>query len=375
MKQDYYEILGVSRSADDQEIKKAYRKMAVQYHPDKNPGDKAAEEKFKLAAEAYQVISDKEKRRIYDQYGHDGLRAQGAGGFSGFSADIFGGFEDILGDFFGFGRRSRSGPRRGRSIEQVLEISFMEAYHGVEKKTIEVTRNETCDVCDGKGLRMGAVKRNCLTCGGRGQVHMQTGIFAMSQTCPTCRGAGQMIDSKDRCRSCYGEGLVQKTSELKININPGVDTGMRMKVRDQGEAGPMGGPPGDLYLVIKVEPHEYFERRNDDLFAQVPISFTQAALSATISLPTLQGDKNLDIPEGTQSGTQFRLPRAGFSRLGRPGSYGDLFIQVVVETPRNLTKRERELLEELGTLRGDKPRENKSIFQKVVDFLQHGHKN
>jgi len=375
MKQDYYEILGVSRSADDQEIKKAYRKMAVKYHPDKNPGDKAAEEKFKLAAEAYQVISDKEKRRIYDQYGHEGLRAQGAGGFSGFNADIFGGFEDILGDFFGFGRRSRSGPRRGRSIEQVLEITFMEAYHGVEKKTIEVTRNETCDVCDGKGLRMGAVKRNCQTCGGRGQVHIQTGIFAMSQTCPTCRGAGQMIDSKDRCRSCYGEGLVQKTSELKININPGVDTGMRMKVRDQGEAGPMGGPPGDLYLVIKVEPHEHFERRNDDLFAQVPISFTQAALSATISLPTLQGDKNLDIPEGTQSGTQFRLHRAGFSRLGRPGSYGDLFIQVVVETPRNLTKRERELLQELGTLRGDKPRENKSIFQKVVDFLQHGTKN
>ena len=372
MNQDYYELLGVGRNASEQEIKKAYRKKALQFHPDKNPGDKQAEENFKAAAEAYQVLSDKEKRGIYDQYGHQGLKAQGSGGFSGFDSDIFRGFEDILGDFFGFGgsrRRGGSRMRQGQSLEQELPVTFMEAFEGVEK-TVKVRRRETCDVCDGKGLRMGANVRSCGTCGGQGQVRMQAGMFAIAQECPTCRGAGQSIDPQDRCRNCHGEGVVARESDLTIQVQAGVDTGMRLKVRGKGEAGRQGGPPGDLYLTIAVSPHEYFERRENDLVAQVPITFSQAALGTTIDIPTLQDKERLRIPEGTQSGTQFRIRRAGFSILGRPASYGDLYIIVVVETPKKLSKKERELFEDLAELQTDKKRKDESsIFQKVKDLF------
>jgi molecular chaperone DnaJ len=374
MNEDYYEVLGVKRDASEQDIKKAYRKLALKYHPDKNQGDKAAEDKFKTAAEAYAVLSDKEKRGIYDRYGHQGLKAQGAGGFSGFDSDIFRGFEDILGDFFGFGGFGRRGggsrARQGRSLEQVLDLTFMEAYEGLEKK-VKVTKNENCETCSGSGLRPGANRQTCGTCGGHGQVQIQSGIFAMSQTCPTCRGEGQIVDTKDRCRTCFGRGVQEKTSEISVKVQPGVATGMRLRVRGKGEPGQNGGPAGDLYLVMRVGNHEHFERREDDLYAQVPISFGQAALGTMLTIPTLQGPEQLKIPSGTQSGTRFRIKRGGFSVLGRPGSFGDLYVQVVVETPTKLNKRERELLEELEEERSGKHKdEDKSIFQKVKDFFQ-----
>jgi len=372
MKQDYYDVLQVERNASAQEIKKAYRKLAMKFHPDKNPGDKEAEEKFKLAAEAYEALSNEEKRAIYDRYGHEGLKNRGAAGFSGFNSDIFSDFEDILGDFFGFGgsRRGRGGRRmrQGRSLEQILDLNFMEAYQGVEK-TVRVRKRETCHICDGSGLRAGASPNTCGTCGGLGQVQMQAGIFAMSRTCPTCGGQGQSIEPSDRCRTCYGAGLEERTSDVKVAVQPGVDTGMRLKVRGQGEAGENGGPPGDLYLVIKVKAHEHFERRKDDLFAKVPISFSEAALGTDLEIPTLQGPEKLKIPAGVQSGQQFRIKRAGFSILGRPASYGDLYIETVVQTPSKLSKRERELFEELAKLQGKKPRSGKSIFEKVKDFF------
>jgi len=373
MSHDYYEVLGVERNASSQDIKKAYRKMAVKYHPDKNPDDKAAEEKFKEAAEAYAVLSDKEKRPIYDQYGHQGLKAQG-GGFSGFDTDIFNGFEDVLGDFFGFGRggrggRTRSRARQGRSLEQRLRISFMEAFEGVNK-TIKVRKMENCEVCEGNGLRAGASKTTCSTCGGQGQVHMRTGFLAVQQACPTCRGAGQITDSRDRCRSCYGEGKVEKQSKVSVFVNEGVDTGMRLRVVGKGEPGEHGGPAGDLYLVIQVEDHEHFKRTGDDLVAQVPISFSQAALGTTREIPTLRGEEKLKIPAGTQSGTVITIRRAGFSIVGKPSSYGDLHVQVVVETPKNLSRDERELFENLTKMEEGKKDHGSSIFQKVKDIFR-----
>jgi len=371
MKQDYYEILQVERDADEKVIKKAYRKLALAYHPDKNPGDKEAEEKFKEAAEAYQVLSDKEKRAVYDRYGHEGLSARGGSGFSGFNQDIFTGFEDIFGDLFGFGggrRRSQSRARQGRSLEQLLELTFMEAYEGVEKK-VKITKNENCEQCTGSGLRAGAKRQTCGTCGGVGQVQVQTGIFAMSRTCHVCRGEGQIVDTRDRCRSCYGEGQVKKTSEISVMVQAGVDTGMRLKVRGKGEPGQFGGPAGDLFLVIKVQAHDCFERRGDDLIASLPISFSQAALGADLVIPTIQGEEKLRVPEGTQTGTLFRIKRAGFSVLGRPSSYGILHLQVVVETPTKLSKKERELYEELAVLHSENTKADKSIIQKVKDFF------
>ncbi|CAM2068225.1 molecular chaperone DnaJ [Sulfidibacter corallicola] len=368
--QDYYEVLGVARTASDQEIKKAYRKMALQYHPDKNPDDKKAEEMFKAAAEAYQVLSDKEKRQVYDQYGHAGLK--GGSGFGGFNADAFAGFEDILGDFFGFGRssgRSRNRPRQGRNLEQVMELTFMEAYEGVEKKSISIRKNEECDTCGGSGLRAGATRKNCGTCGGVGQVQVQSGFFAISRTCPNCRGTGQLTDPSDRCRTCYGQGQVEKESELKVPIQAGVDNGMQLRVAHKGEPGQNGGPPGDLYLHIQVQEHEYFHRKGDDLYASVPISFSQAALGTELEIPTLKGSEQLKIPEGTQSGTKFRSTGAGFSILGRPHRHGDLYVTVVVQTPTKLGKRERELYKELAKIHSEKTNEEKSVFQKVVDFF------
>lgn len=369
--QDYYQTLGVERNATDQEIKKAYRKLALKHHPDKNPDDKEAEEKFKAAAEAYQILSDKEKRQMYDQYGHAGLK--GSGGFGGFNADAFSGFEDILGDFFGFGRggggsRSRTRARQGRSLEQVLELGFMEAFEGVDK-TVTVVKNENCGTCSGSGLRAGANRKTCGTCGGHGQVQVQSGFFAISRTCPTCRGAGQIIDPSDRCRTCFGKGVVEKESEIKVHIQPGVDTGMQLRVSGKGEPGQHGGPAGDLYLHLKVEEHEYFHRKGDDLYASVPISFSQAALGTELPIPTLKGEEKLTIPEGTQSGKRFRIAGAGFSIVGRPHRFGDLFVEVVVQTPTKLSKKERELYKELATLNDESSQEERSVFQKVVDFF------
>lgn len=370
--QDYYEVLGVDRSASDSEIKKAYRRMAMKYHPDKNPGDTEAEDKFKSAAEAYQVLSDQEKRSVYDRYGHQGLKAQGSGGFSGFNSEAFSGFEDILGDFFGFGRRSRGGSRarQGQSLEQVLDLTFDEAYNGIEK-TVTVRKNENCGTCSGSGLRAGAKKHTCSTCGGVGQVQVQSGFFAIARTCPNCSGTGQIIRPEDRCRTCYGKGVEEKESDIKVQVQGGVDTGMRLKVHGGGEPGSNGGPPGDLYLLIRVEDHEFFRREGDHLFAVAPISYSQAALGTTLPVPTVSGEKKLVIPEGTQTGTKFRIKRAGFSIVGRPASFGDLYIEVKITTPKKLTKKERELLTELAKLNDEETNEApKSVFQRVKDFFQ-----
>jgi len=369
---DYYELLGVDRSAAESEIKKAYRKMAIKYHPDKNPGDKEAEERFKEAAEAYSVLSDQEKRSIYDQYGHQGLRATGGGGFGGFDESIFSGFEDILGDFFGFGfggsrRRSRTRAAAGRSIEQILDLTFMEAYEGVEKK-VTIRRRETCETCDGKGLQSGSSMQTCSVCMGQGQVQMQSGFFAISRTCHQCRGSGQMIDPKDRCGTCRGEGRVERESEIKVPVSAGVDTGMKLRVTGQGEAGQRGGPPGNLYLIIRVEEHDTFTRKGDDLFATIPISFGQAALGDQVEIPTLKGKERVKIPSGTQSGEVFKIRRAGFSIVGRPSSFGNLYLTVNVLTPTKLTKRERELLTELRDIEQARD-EEPSVIQKVKEFF------
>ena len=374
MKQDYYAVLGVSRQASEQEIKKAYRKKAIQYHPDKNPDNKEAEEKFKEAAEAYEVLSNGEKRELYDRYGHEGLRAQNTG-FSGFDSSAFRGFEDILGDFFNFGFGGNSRSRRksrmqpGRSIEQLLTISFEDAFTGKEMN-IDVRRNEVCQKCQGQGMRKGTQLKTCSRCDGSGQVLSQSGFFTMSMTCPSCRGQGQTIDPKDVCSACDGTGLEEKTGTVTVKVYPGIETGMKMRVKGQGEAGQFGGPPGDLYLVVQVEDHEFFHRDGSHIHASLPINFSQAALGSQIEVPTMEGTHMLVIPAGTQSGTQFKISRAGFPVLGHPARRGDLFVTVQVVTPTKLTREIRALFESLAELEGDAVHEKKSVFQKVKDFFE-----
>lgn len=374
-KRDYYEVLGVDRNASEQEIKKAYRKIALKYHPDKNPDNAEAEEVFKEAAEAYAVLSDKQKRSVYDQFGHAGLSSSGMGGFAGFDEGIFAGFEDILGDFFGFGfgsnrRRQRgySRARQGRSFEQILDITFLEAYHGVDKD-VTVHRREPCDTCAGSGLKKGAKPRTCSVCGGMGQIQVQSGFFAISRTCHACRGNGRVIDTQDRCEACRGEGSMERERSIKVTVPPGVDTGMKLKAKGQGEPGVQGGPAGDLFLVIRVEPHETFVRKGHDLFAQIPITFCQAALGTELKIPTLKGEELLKIPEGTQTGSHFSLARAGFPVLGRPGGFGDLHLEVMVVTPTKLSARARELFTELAGLEGQQVGARKSVFEKVKDLF------
>jgi len=375
LKQDYYTVLGVSRQASDQEIKKAYRKKAIQFHPDKNPDDHEAEERFKEAAEAYEVLSNSEKRDLYNRYGHEGLRAQNTG-FSGFDSSAFSGFEDILGDFFNFGfggsRRNQRKTRvkQGRSIEQLLQVTFEEAYTGSDKK-IDVVRNEVCHSCTGQGMKEGAKLNNCQRCGGKGQVLSQSGFFTMSVTCPSCRGQGQTINPSDVCGECDGTGLEEKTGKVSVKVYPGIETGMKLRVKGQGEAGQFGGPPGDLYLVIQVEDHEFFHRDGDHIHASLPINFSQVALGTVIEVPTMEGTHKLDIPSGTQSGSQFRINKAGFPILGHPTRKGDLYVTVQVVTPRKLSKEERTIFEELSKLEGDPVLDNRSVFQKVKDFFDH----
>ncbi len=370
-KRDYYAVLGVERNASAQEIKKAYRALALKYHPDKNPDNKESEDLFKEAAEAYSILSDTEKRGMYDQFGHAGVAAgSGAGGFD---ESVFSGFEDILGDFFGFGsggrrRSARNRPQQGRSLEQLLTLTFQEAFEGCEK-SVEVHRAEPCETCTGSGLKTGAKSHTCSTCGGMGQVQVQSGFFAISRTCHACGGRGQTISPSDRCGTCHGAKHIEKTRPLDVTVTAGVDTGMKLKVRGQGEPGALGGPAGDLYLVIKVEDHEFFKREGENLFARIPISFSQAALSTEIEIPTLHGVETLKVPAGTQTGKQFRMKRAGFSIVGRPHRFGDLFLEAVVVTPTKINKRERELLEELAEIEGDHITEHKSVFQKVKDFF------
>jgi len=369
-KRDYYEVLGVTKTASEQEIKSAYRRLAVKYHPDKNPNDASAEEKFKEAAEAYGVLQDSEQRRRYDRFGHAGV-STGAGAGS-WGAPGFGGIEDILGDLFGFGDvfgGSRSGSRRsaaqrGADLRYDLEITLEEAANGMTAQ-LRIPRLEGCEACKGSGAAPGTQAESCQTCGGTGQVRYQQGFFSVARTCGTCRGAGQVI--KAPCKECKGDGRVQKEKQMEVKIPAGVETGSRLRVQGEGEAGTQGGPAGDLYVVIHVEEHEEFERQGSNLYEAVPITFAQAALGADIMVKTLDGEEKLKIPLGTQTGTVFRLKGKGMPQLGGRGK-GDLFVSVSVVTPTSLTREQRRLLEQLAEVES-KDLENKGLVDKVRDIF------
>jgi len=343
-KRDYYEILGVDKSADAKEIKKAYRRVAMKFHPDRNPDDESAGDKFKEASEAYEILSDENKRAAYDQYGHDGVDPSMAGGFGGGGnfSDIFG---DVFGDIFGGGGgggRGRGGPQRGSDLRYTLEIDLEQAVKGDTVK-IRVPSLVGCDDCGGSGARKGSSPVTCGACGGAGQVRMQQGIFQVQQTCNKCRGRGTVIS--DPCGTCHGQGRTEETKTLSVKVPPGVDTGDRIRLTGEGEAGPEGGPSGDLYVQMSVRDHAIFERDGKHLFCDVPITFTDAALGGELEVPTLDGRVKLKIPAETQSGKLFRLRGKGVSPV-RGGSTGDLLCRVVIETPVDLTKHQKELLQE-----------------------------
>ena len=369
-KRDYYEVLGVARTASDTEIKSAYRKLALQYHPDRNPDDPHAEEKFKEASEAYSVLADSEKRARYDRFGHAGVG--GAGGFTGFDPATFSGFEDLFGDlfadFFGTARggRGRSRAQRGGDIRFDLELEFTEAVFGVQKE-VEITRQEACDKCHGSGVAPGKSAEPCQGCGGRGQIRFQQGFFSVSRTCPNCRGAGSVI--KDPCPACHGHGRTAHTRKIEVTVPAGVEDGTRIRYAEQGEAGTQGGEAGDLYIVLHVKEHEFFEREGKDLYCVVPISFPQAALGAEIMVPTLEGEAKLKVPEGTPSGAQFKLRHKGVPSLNGHGK-GDLFVEVRVQTPSKLTKRQKELLHELAeSLPVENKPQHRTLFSRVKDIF------
>ncbi len=361
---DYYRILGVSRDATEDEIKKNYRRVAMQHHPDRNPGNKEAEEKFKIASEAYEVLRDPEKREIYDRYGIEGLKGTGFTGFRGFD-DIFSAFGDVFQDFFGFGgtQRRRTSARAGADLRYDVKISFLEAAFGKETE-IEIPKNLACEVCAGTGAKPGTHPTQCPNCKGTGQVTRSQGFFTISTTCSQCRGQGTIVPHP--CKDCRGLGKVRKIKKLQVKIPPGVDTGSKLRIRGEGEEGERGGPPGDLFVFIYVEPHDFFSREGDDVICQIPISFTQAALGAEMEVPTLDGAKNIKIPKGTETGDIFRIKGEGFPRIRGYGR-GDEIVQVMVRTPKNLTKKQEELLREFEELskRGDKAEEGWKRFLKA----------
>lgn len=346
-KQDYYELLGVSRDASDRDIKRAYRKLAMKYHPDRNPGDKEAEDKFKEISEAYEVLSDAQKKAAYDQFGHAGVDGQaggfGGGGFGGDFSDIFG---DVFGDIFGGGGggggRRRSSVQRGADLRYNLDLTLEEAVRGCEK-TLHVPTMVGCEVCGGSGAKKGTSAKTCPTCNGHGQVRMQQGFFSVQQTCPTCHGDGKIIS--DPCDSCHGQGRVEETKTLQVKIPAGVDTGDRIRLAGEGEAGTHGGPAGDLYVQVNVREHPIFQRDGKHLYCEAPISFVDAALGGELDVPTLDGRVKLKIPAETQTGKLFRLRGKGISPV-RGGSTGDLLVRVVVETPVKLNSKQKELLRE-----------------------------
>ncbi len=360
-KRDYYTVLGVDKGASQDDIKKAYRKLAMKYHPDRNPGDKVAEDKFKEAAEAYEVLHDEQKRKRYDMYGHEGVGGadgQSGSSFSSFEdifshfADIFGGggagggggsiFEGVFGGGAGFGQ----GVRAGRSLKCRINITFEESASGVTK-TVEIRRNEICSVCQGSGAAAGTKPKACTTCGGRGQVYRNQGFFSVAQTCPTCHGKGVFVDKP--CASCKGTGREAKTVRVKVPIPAGIEDEARIRISDEGEPSDSGGPRGDLYCYIFVSEHDFFTRQGDDVVCQIPITFSQAALGTELEVPTLKKKARVKIPAGTQSGQVFRLRGLGFKRL-RDRSEGDQIVQVIVETPKKLDARQEELFREMATL-------------------------
>jgi molecular chaperone DnaJ len=372
---DFYEVLGVSRTAAVEEIKSAYRKAALKWHPDRNPVNKAeAEVKFRECTEAYSILSDPQKKQIYDTYGHAGLSSVGAG--QGFDHTVFQDFHDIFGDFFGFedlfggvgARRGRSRAQRGADLRYDMTLSFEEASAGVATK-IKLPRQEFCEACNGTGAKKGTGVQNCQTCGGRGQLAYQQGFFTITRTCPACQGAGQIV--KERCPECRGQGRLEREKTIELRIPPGVDTGTRLRVAGEGEPGPNGGPSGDLYVVLEVKEHPFFERRGSDLYCTIPLSIAQATLGTELQVPGLNGDEKLKIPEGTQSGSVFRIKGKGLADP-RGGGKGDLYYHVRVLTPTKLTREQRKLMEQLGyTIQVEnKPADrDSSIFDKVKDIF------
>ena len=368
-KRDYYDVLGVSRNTQGDELKKAYRKLAMKYHPDRNPGDSSAAEKFKEATEAYEVLSDSSKKSAYDQFGHQGVSSSGFG--SSRSAtdafnDIFG---DIFGDLFG-GGDPFSGSRRsnrGSDLEYSLSINLENAVKGITEKILVPTL-DSCDDCEGSGTSPGTKPSSCPSCNGAGQVRMQQGFFSISQTCRQCGGSGTIITNP--CRSCSGNGRVEKTKTLSVKIPAGIDSGDRIRLSGEGEAGPSGGPSGDLYVHIKVLPHEVFERDGQHLYCEAPISFVDAALGAEIEIPTLEGKVKIKIPEGTQTGKLFRLKGRGVKKI-RSAAVGALLCRVIVETPQNLDSKQKTLLNELGSSLKEKKNTPMSSawFSKVKAFF------
>ena len=376
-KRDYYEVLGVSRSAAEGELKSAYRKLAMQHHPDRNPGDKKAEEKFKEAAEAYAVLADASKRAAYDRFGHAGVGAA-AGAGAGFDPETFGDFADILGNMFGFGDlfggRRRGGPQRGADLRYDLEISFLESATGAEP-TVQIPRQETCETCKGSGAAAGSTPTVCSMCRGQGQVRRQQGFFTIAVTCPQCRGAGKTVAKP--CQTCQGAGRVTHERKIKVKIPAGISNGQQLRLQNEGEAGMAGGPAGHLYVVIHVQEHEFFRREGNHLFCEVPVNFTTLALGGEIVVPTLDGTERMKVPDGTQTGTTLRLRGKGMPDVSGRGR-GDLLITVQVQTPKKLSKEQRHLLEQLAKALPTEqfePRapgeeqEDRNLFDRVKDMF------
>ncbi len=378
-KRDYYEVLGVAKTATDVEIKSAYRKLAMKHHPDKNPGDHTAEDKFKEAAEAYAILADAEKRTLYDRYGHAGV-SSAAG--AGFDPSVFNGFEDILGnlgDIFGFGDlfgggRRRGGPQRGGHLRYDLEITFEESALGVET-TILIPRQESCDSCHGTGAAPGSAPATCPQCRGQGQLRSQQGFFTVARTCPQCRGAGRIITKP--CQTCRGAGRVARERKIKVKIPPGIATGQQLRVQGEGEGGSGGGPSGDLFVAVQVREHEFFRRDGVNLFCEIPVNFTTLALGGEIHVRTLDGKETVKIPEGTQTGTTLRLRGKGMPEVSGRGR-GDLFATVQVLTPKKLSREQRHLLDQLAKVLPaeefePRPREDqqdeRNLFDRVKDMF------
>lgn len=378
-KTDYYELLGVSKTATDEELKKAYRKLAIKYHPDKNPGNAEAEAKFKEISNAYEVLKDPQKRAAYDRYGHAAFEQGGmgnaAGGGGGFH-DPFDIFREVFGggfggggfeSFFGGGRTSsRSGSNRGSDLRYDLEISLEEAATGVEKE-IRYNRLVACSECGGTGAEKGSSRKTCPTCKGRGQVVMQRGFFQMAQTCPTCQGQGSIVEKP--CKKCNGHGRVNESNTIKLRIPAGVDTGSKLRSAGNGEAGTNGGGYGDLYVIVHMKDHPVFERDGMDLYCEIPIKFTLAVLGGSIDVPTLKGKAALKIPAGTQAGTTFRMRGHGMPKLGRTDAFGDQYVRIKIEVPKSLTKEQKEKLQAFAISCGDDTAQEESLFEKAKKFF------
>ncbi|HEX9173498.1 MAG TPA: molecular chaperone DnaJ [Telluria sp.] len=374
-KRDFYEILGVAKNASEDDIKKAYRKLAMKYHPDRNPDSKESEEKFKEVKEAYEMLTNADKREAYDRYGHAGVDPNmGGGGFGGGQGGFGDAFGDIFGDIFGGGRGGRSGggPQvyRGADLRYNLEITLEQAANGYDT-TIRVPSWDKCDTCHGSGAKPGTQPVTCTTCAGHGQVRMQQGFFSIQQTCPKCHGSGKVIP--EPCAACSGAGRIKRNKTLEVKIPAGIDNGMRIRSTGNGEPGTNGGPPGDLYVEIHIKPHAVFQREGDDLHCEMPISFTKATLGGEIEVPTLSGKVSFTVPEGTQTGKTFRLKSKGIKGV-RSGYHGDLFCHVVVETPVKLTEKQKDLLREFDrlTVEGGAKHspQSKGWMDKVKDFFE-----